>query len=77
MCAVCGKKLLMQIPNPLIINKLYRYALKNFRVGLKRHCLPHYLEIYFHFLSDDHVVLHFVIIQRTKSTPHDYKICTP
>jgi len=23
------------------------------------------------------VVLHFVIIQRTKSTPHDYKICTP
>jgi adenylate cyclase class 2 len=23
------------------------------------------------------IVLHFVIIQRTKSTPHDYKICTP
>ncbi|MBW2563872.1 MAG: hypothetical protein JRE29_07540 [Deltaproteobacteria bacterium] len=23
------------------------------------------------------VVLHFVIIQRTISTPHDYKICTP
>jgi len=23
------------------------------------------------------VVLHFAIIQRTKSTPHDYKICTP
>jgi len=22
-------------------------------------------------------VLHFAIIQRTKSTPHDYKICTP
>jgi len=23
------------------------------------------------------VMLHFAIIQRTKSTPHDYKICTP
>jgi hypothetical protein len=23
------------------------------------------------------VVLHFAIIQRTISTPHDYKICTP
>jgi len=23
------------------------------------------------------VVLHFTIIQRTKSTPHDCKICTP
>ena len=22
-------------------------------------------------------MLHFAIIQRTKSTPHDYKICTP
>ena len=29
------------------------------------------------YLAIGNVVLHFVIIQRTISTPHDYKIYTP
>jgi NADPH-dependent 7-cyano-7-deazaguanine reductase QueF len=38
-----------------VIYKICRHAPKNCTVGLKRHCLPYYLEIYFYPQLDNHI----------------------